>query len=63
MAAETNGTHPAPTGRVRLRPGRPCDAERLHAISAEPSVARWWGEPEPVTVGESGAVDATGQLP
>ena len=36
--------------RVRLRPGRPGDAQRLHAILAEPSVSRWWGDPDPVTV-------------
>lgn len=36
--------------RVRLRPGRPGDAEQLRAILAEPSVLRWWGEPDPVTV-------------
>jgi RimJ/RimL family protein N-acetyltransferase len=35
-------------GRVRLRPGRPGDAARLHAVLAEPSVSRWWGEPDPV---------------
>lgn len=29
--------------RVRLRPVRPDDRERLRAILAEPSVARWWG--------------------
>src|SRR6266513_108331 len=55
MAAEGERAHP-PAGpvlagrRVRLRPGRPGDAERLHAILAEPSVARWWGEPDPVPV-------------
>lgn len=32
---------------VTLRPGRPGDAELLHAILAEPSVSRWWGEPRP----------------
>jgi aminoglycoside 6'-N-acetyltransferase len=32
---------------VTLRPGRPGDAEALHAILAEPSVSRWWGEPDP----------------
>jgi hypothetical protein len=36
--------------RVRLRPGRPGDAQRLHAILAEPSVSRWWADPDPVTV-------------
>ena len=29
---------------------RPGDAGRLHVILAEPSVARWWGEPDPVPV-------------
>jgi aminoglycoside 6'-N-acetyltransferase len=39
---------PVLTGRtVTLRPGRPGDAERLHAILAEPSVSHWWGEPDP----------------
>jgi len=43
------GAHPVLTGReVILRPGRPDDAPRLRAILAEPSVSRWWGEPEPV---------------
>jgi aminoglycoside 6'-N-acetyltransferase len=42
--------HPALAGgRVTLRPGRPGDAAKLHAILAEPTVARWWGEPDPVT--------------
>jgi aminoglycoside 6'-N-acetyltransferase len=44
---------PRPTlaGRqVMLRPGRPGDAQRLHSILGEPSVSRWWGEPDPVTV-------------
>ena len=53
MAGEGGGadTRPTLTGRrVRLRPGRPGDAERLHAILVEPSVARWWGEPDPVPV-------------
>src|SRR5262249_62067879 len=34
--------------RLRLRPGRPGDASQLHAILAEPSVSRWWGDPDPV---------------
>src|SRR5258708_788786 len=39
---------PTLVGRwVRLRPGRPGDAPRLRAILAEPSVSRWWGEPDP----------------
>jgi aminoglycoside 6'-N-acetyltransferase len=38
------------SGRVRVRPGRPGDAVRLHAILAEPSVSRWWDEPDPVPV-------------
>jgi len=42
---------PVLAGRlVRLRPGRPGDAPRLHTILAEPSVSRWWGDPDPVTV-------------
>jgi aminoglycoside 6'-N-acetyltransferase len=32
--------------RVRLRPGGPEDVPVLHEILAEPSVTRWWGEPE-----------------
>jgi len=40
--------------RVRLRPGQPGDAQQLHAILAEPSVSRWWGDPDPVTVIEAG---------
>jgi aminoglycoside 6'-N-acetyltransferase len=34
--------------RVTLRPGRREDAAALHAILAEPSVAQWWGDPDPV---------------
>ena len=60
MAAE-GGRARAPAGpvlagpvlvgrRVRLRQGRPGDAQRLHAILAEPSVSRWWGDLDPVTV-------------
>jgi aminoglycoside 6'-N-acetyltransferase len=46
---------PVLVGRlVRLRPGRPGDAPQLHAILAEPSVSRWWGDPDPVTVIEEG---------
>jgi aminoglycoside 6'-N-acetyltransferase len=36
--------------RVELRPGRRDDADQLHAILAEPSVSRWWGAPDAVTV-------------
>ena len=36
--------------RVRLRPGHPEEAPRLRKILAEPSVSRWWGEPEPPSV-------------
>jgi aminoglycoside 6'-N-acetyltransferase len=36
--------------RVTLRPGREPDAVGLHAILAEPGVARWWGEPDSVQV-------------
>jgi aminoglycoside 6'-N-acetyltransferase len=54
MAGQGDGAHtwarPTLAGRhVRLRPGRPGDAEKLHAVLAEPSVSRWWGEPDPVT--------------
>ena len=54
MAAEGEQA-PAPAGpvlvghKVRLRPGCPGDAPELHAILAEPSVSRWWGDPDPVT--------------
>ncbi len=45
------GVSPVLAGRrVRLRPGQPDDAQRLRAILAEPSISRWWGEPDPVTV-------------
>jgi aminoglycoside 6'-N-acetyltransferase len=59
MAAERAevpaGTGPVLAGRrVTLRPGRPGDAARLHAILAEPSVSRWWGEPEPTAAIEDG---------
>jgi len=40
--------------RVRIRPGRPGDAGRLRAILAEPSVSRWWGAPDPLSVIEAG---------
>jgi aminoglycoside 6'-N-acetyltransferase len=33
--------------RLSLRPPAPGDAGALAAILAEPSVRRWWGEPEP----------------
>jgi aminoglycoside 6'-N-acetyltransferase len=33
--------------RLRLRPCEPADLGALAAILAEPSVRRWWGEPEP----------------
>ena len=36
--------------RVRIRPGRRGDAERLRAILAEPSVSQWWGAPDPLSV-------------
>jgi aminoglycoside 6'-N-acetyltransferase len=43
--------HPVLTGRrVRIRPGRPGDASRLREILGEPSVAQWWGEPDPLDV-------------
>lgn len=33
--------------RVTLRPGAPADVATLHAILSEPSVAQWWGIPDP----------------
>jgi aminoglycoside 6'-N-acetyltransferase len=48
---EQAGPHPVLVGRkVTLRPGRPGDAPKLRAILAEPSVSRWWAEPDPVEV-------------
>ena len=45
----TDEARPVLVGRrVRIRPGGPEDAPGLRAILAEPSVARWWGEPDPV---------------
>jgi len=45
------GSHPILVGRkVTLRPGRRGDAKKLRAILAEPSVSRWWAEPDPVEV-------------
>ncbi|MBV9823585.1 MAG: GNAT family N-acetyltransferase [Actinobacteria bacterium] len=42
---------PVLTGpRVSLRPGGAGDVAALRAILAEPSVARWWGEPDPAEV-------------
>src|SRR5215467_7459854 len=53
-AAEDAQARPVLAGRrVRLRPGGPQDAPKLRAILAEPSVSRWWGEPEPVTAIEA----------
>ena len=34
--------------RVTLRPGGPEDVPLLRAILTEPSVSRWWGEPDPL---------------
>jgi aminoglycoside 6'-N-acetyltransferase len=49
--------------RVRLRPGGPADAPELHAILAEPTVACWWGEPEPAeAIAASLAGDGDGVL-
>ena len=43
--------HPVLTGRrVRIRSGVAGDAGRLRAILAEPPVAQWWGEPDPLEV-------------
>jgi aminoglycoside 6'-N-acetyltransferase len=46
---EQAGPHPVLVGRkVTLRPGSLGDAPKLRAILAEPSVSRWWAEPDPV---------------
>ena len=38
---------PTLTGeRVTIRPGEEGDVDALLAVLDEPSVARWWGEPE-----------------
>jgi aminoglycoside 6'-N-acetyltransferase len=50
--------------QVRLRPGDPADAPALHAILAEPTVACWWGEPEPaedIAASLLGAADGPAQ--
>ena len=31
---------------VTLRPGQPDDVPALRAVLAQPSIARWWGEPD-----------------
>jgi aminoglycoside 6'-N-acetyltransferase len=42
------GARPRLVGTLAsVRPGRPEDVDPLCAILAEPSVARWWGAPEP----------------
>jgi len=33
--------------QLTIRPGGPGDVPALRAILAEPSVAQWWGEPDP----------------
>lgn len=38
---------------VTVRPGRPEDVEALLAMRADPSVVRWWGEPDPHDVVEA----------
>jgi aminoglycoside 6'-N-acetyltransferase len=50
------------SGRIRLRPGQPGDAVRLHAILAEPSVSRWWGPPDPVPMIEANLAGADAVL-
>ncbi len=45
------GRRPVLTGpQVTIRPGGPPDVPLLRAILAEPSVAQWWGEPDPAGV-------------
>jgi aminoglycoside 6'-N-acetyltransferase len=49
--ADAGTGRPVLTGpRVTIRPGGPDDVPRLRAILAEPSVAQWWGEPDPASV-------------
>jgi aminoglycoside 6'-N-acetyltransferase len=44
----TDDLHPTLVGdRVIVRPGRSEDAPAVHAILTEPSVARWWVNPDP----------------
>jgi aminoglycoside 6'-N-acetyltransferase len=45
---DRSGPVDLPGPRLTLRAGRPGDAERLHRLRAEPSVALWWGDPDPV---------------
>ena len=53
-AGPADPARPVLAGRgVTLRPGGRGDAQRLHAIMAEPSVSQWWGEPDPVAVIEN----------
>ena len=45
------GARPVLTGlQVTIRPGGAGDVPRLREILAEPSVAQWWGEPDPESV-------------
>jgi aminoglycoside 6'-N-acetyltransferase len=37
-----------PGHRVTVRAGRPGEAAQLREVLAEPSVAQWWGEPDPL---------------
>jgi aminoglycoside 6'-N-acetyltransferase len=49
MAGDGAGdeSRPVLAGRtVTIRPGRPDDVARLCEILAEPSVRKWWGQPE-----------------
>ncbi len=45
-----------------VRPGRPEDVAALCAILAEPSVTRWWGEPDPVDVVAGDLLGDTGTV-
>jgi aminoglycoside 6'-N-acetyltransferase len=48
------GARPVLTGpQVTIRPGGTGDVPRLREILAEPSVARWWGQPDPESVIEA----------
>ncbi|HUY47480.1 MAG TPA: GNAT family protein [Streptosporangiaceae bacterium] len=48
--------------RVRLRPGDQRDVAALCAILAEPTVARWWGDPESAGQGRGIGTEAVGLL-
>jgi aminoglycoside 6'-N-acetyltransferase len=55
--------HPTLDGpRVTLRPGDKSEALILHAILLEPSVRRWWREPDPLDEIEAQLEGSTGEM-